>query len=496
MKDIFLKIKKTLLGLFKTLDANDKDSLDKETDSSEKSSLGQLNKILFASLIAIICIYFLGVLYYQHHLFPRTRFASVSVSELNAQAAEQKIKHELGGSAIKILEKNQDFGVISLEKLGLKVNALPALEDTIEKQNAFQWPLKLISPESVQITDKMVTYDDKMLETLLDTIGVDNQERLESQDAFLIESEGGEISIQNEVYGQQISPASLTSAINSNLSHHKESVPLEEAYIKPKITKDSKEIHQTKKNYLDKLQLNIVHVFDGHSIQIPHKLLDQWLQLDEEGNLEIDQEAIREYIFDLNKQYTGRFQYREFNSTYQGLVTVQPGTFGWFIDADQESEALVDIIKKGQDVEREPVIVGQGYGQDPSQAIGNTYVEIDLTYQMMLVYRDGELLLETPIVSGKYGSETIPGAYQVWNMERDAKLKGYNPHLEKDYVQPVSYWIAFDNQAQGIHDANWQSNFGGSVYQQYGSLGCINTPPGVMPQVYELIDYGWPVIVF
>ena len=114
----------------------------------------------------------------------------------------------------------------------------------------------------------------------------------------------------------------------------------------------------------------------------------------------------------------------------------------------------------------------------------------------MLIYQEGKLVLQTPIVSGKIGTETIPGAYQVWNMEQDTNLKGYNPHTQRDYVQPVKYWIAFDNQAQGIHDAIWQSTFGGSAYQQSGSLGCVNTPLDVMSQVYEIVDYGWPVIVF
>jgi len=29
-----------------------------------------------------------------------------------------------------------------------------------------------------------------------------------------------------------------------------------------------------------------------------------------------------------------------------------------------------------------------------------------------------------------------------------------------------------------------------------GSLGCINTPPGTMAEVYQLVEVGMPVIIF
>ena len=81
-------------------------------------------------------------------------------------------------------------------------------------------------------------------------------------------------------------------------------------------------------------------------------------------------------------------------------------------------------------------------------------------------------------------------------MESPSVLRGYNPHTDVDYEQPVQYWIAFDDQAQGIHDANWQGTFGGQAYLNSGSLGCVNTPPSVMGQVFELVYYGMPVIIF
>jgi len=112
------------------------------------------------------------------------------------------------------------------------------------------------------------------------------------------------------------------------------------------------------------------------------------------------------------------------------------------------------------------------------------------------VYKDGKQVLETPVVTGRPGTTTIPGAYASWNKESPSTLKGYNPHTQKEYQQPVDYWIPFDDTGQGIHDANWQASFGGEAYLSNGSLGCINTPPGTMAEVYQLVEVGMPVIIF
>ena len=115
----------------------------------------------------------------------------------------------------------------------------------------------------------------------------------------------------------------------------------------------------------------------------------------------------------------------------------------------------------------------------------------------MYYYVNGELALSTPIVSGYAAStETVPGAYAIWNKESPSILVGTNQQRGNDYEQPVQYWLPFDDTGQGIHDANWQGSFGGDVFTYAGSQGCINTPPAVMAQLYNMVEVGTPVIIF
>ena len=50
---------------------------------------------------------------------------------------------------------------------------------------------------------------------------------------------------------------------------------------------------------------------------------------------------------------------------------------------------------------------------------------------------------------------------------------------------------------QGLHDASWQSSFGGNRYKTgHGSHGCINLPENQAALIYNTIDGGYPIIIY
>ena len=49
---------------------------------------------------------------------------------------------------------------------------------------------------------------------------------------------------------------------------------------------------------------------------------------------------------------------------------------------------------------------------------------------------------------------------------------------------------------QGLHDADWQTEFGGDVYKTKGSHGCINLPPAQAEVIYHTVEAGYPVIIY
>ncbi len=128
---------------------------------------------------------------------------------------------------------------------------------------------------------------------------------------------------------------------------------------------------------------------------------------------------------------------------------------------------------------------------DGSLTYGNgTYIDINLTTQMLAYFQNGQCVYMTSIVTGNpnKGNATPKGVFTVQYKQRNRVLRG------EDYEAPVKYWMRFVGNV-GIHDANWRSSFGDSIYLSNGSHGCVNVPPSNMPFLYETCPVGTVVVV-
>lgn len=128
-----------------------------------------------------------------------------------------------------------------------------------------------------------------------------------------------------------------------------------------------------------------------------------------------------------------------------------------------------------------------------NKTIGTTYIEISIRQQHMWFYIDGELYVETPVVTGNVGYYSTPtGAYNIYQRLSPATLTG---PTWSSYVQ---YWMAFTYSGCGIHDASWRSasEYGGTTYMGNGSHGCVNTPLAAVKKMYAKAAIGTHVVVY
>ena len=102
------------------------------------------------------------------------------------------------------------------------------------------------------------------------------------------------------------------------------------------------------------------------------------------------------------------------------------GTYGWIIDEDTETQNLINSIKNGEVVTREPAYK-QTAASHSAQDWGNTYVEVDISAQHMWYIVDGSVALETDIVTGIASDPsraTPTGVYSILEMKRNKVLRG------------------------------------------------------------------------
>ena len=119
-----------------------------------------------------------------------------------------------------------------------------------------------------------------------------------------------------------------------------------------------------------------------------------------------------------------------------------------------------------------------------------TYVDVDIANQSLIYYEDGAPVITTSVVTGNEsdGHNTPTGVFFI-----DSKIPG------KYLVGPtwnvwVDRWMRFTG-AVGIHDATWRGKFGGEIYKNNGSHGCVNIPHDVALKLYDMVDIGTMVVV-
>ena len=217
--------------------------------------------------------------------------------------------------------------------------------------------------------------------------------------------------------------------------------------------------------------------------------------LDENGNLVLDEDAVREDVGYTAECYDTYGKVRKFQSTRGDEITITEGNYGTTIDQEAEVAYLLENllnpdVHTGKLQYHIPTYEREAYvrGRDD---IGGTYIEVDMQEQKLYCYVEHELKLETDVVTGNMRRKmgTPAGIYFVYNKQEDRVLRG------PGYASPVDYWMPVKGSI-GIHDANWRDEFGGEIYKRNGSHGCVNVPPEMMADLYEMIEIGTPVIMF
>ena len=447
------------------------------------------------SVLAVVLIAYIGGgIYFKDHFLPQTKVGKISIAGDTVEEANRKFAKDLHSQTITITENGETLTSITPLELEASVDISAYLKTVKQEQGNWIWPIKAFQDKNLETSQATFDYNEEALNNLLASLDLDSKERAASQNAKVV-TEAGNFVIQDEVQGTQVDIEALKASLLAAFSEGKETVTVEEAYIKPTLTADSEELTTIIDRLEDLASTVITYKIAGQEEVVPAEQIRSWMSIDAEGNPVVDQAAAEAYLDQLHDKYATHDKTRKFNSTNRGTVEIPPGTYGWSIGTIAEAESLVQYVLAGKDVTVEPEINGTGYHADGTD-IGNSYVEIDLQAQVMYMYKDGARVFESPIVSGHTTTPTPVGVFYAWNKEENATLVGYNPRRGNDYAQPVNYWVPVDWNGVGIHDANWQTSFASDQWAANGSNGCINTPPGAMTKFFQLVEVGMPVIMF
>lgn len=479
---------RTAQDIPETAGTQEKNAVHKNKKAIFKRS--RLYLILGAVSGAFLLLYFLVSLHYQSVFFPSTTVNGIDVSGLTPAQALAQLNLNVAEYILTILEDGEKSEQISGSEIGLYVIDDNTLQDIVSSQYAITWAFQAFWEKTYSLD---TAYDEEKLSSVVNALScMDKMNQVSPKDAYITYEKGTGYRIVPELLGSKILTGTLFETIKTALSHMDSSLSLREAgvYQQPNISADSAVLTEQFAVLQPYSDMTVTYQFDDQTEILDSDTLAEWISLDKNGKLTIDEEKAAEFVKGLAKKYNTAYSPKTLETSYGQTVTINGGFYGWQIDRKAELESLLEVIRDGKSVTREPVYLLSAASHGESD-YGSTYVEINLTAQHLFYYKDGELLIESDFVSGNpaNGNATPGGAYAITYTERNATLKGQN------YRTPVSYWMPFNGNI-GMHDSSWRSSFGGVIYQTNGSHGCINLPPAAAKTIFENIEKGIPVLCY
>lgn len=445
-----------------------------------------------ALLFAGAAFYVVKAQSYKDTFFPNTVINGQDVAGMTVDGVKEQIASTLEGYSIRLLERKGQEHTVTKEDIGLHTVFDGTLEQMMEEQNPYLWGLSYFQGKDSQV-DAAVAYEEDTFKAYVDGLEIFDPDYVQPYvEAYLsdyIQGQGYEIVPEDP--GTAVDKEKFTEALAGAVLALKTELSLDEAGCYARYA--AQEADPMLAEQRDKMNryatMEVTYTFGSQQEVLNGDEIHKWVSFDEADQPVVDQEMVQAYIKSLAEKHDTAYTTRKFSTSYGTEVEVT-GSYGWQIDQEAEAKELAAVILSGESQERQPVWAQEGASFD-GKDYGDTYAEVNLTAQHMILYKDGAKFMESDFVSGNVarGHTTPPGIFSITYKQQNAVLRG------PGYASPVKFWMPF-NRGIGFHDASWRGTFGGSIYKTNGSHGCINMPYQAAKTLFENIYKGMPVICY
>ena len=444
--------------------------------------------ILFIGIV--ILIYLFCSMYFINHCFINTKVNGINLSLKNYKDINNIVDESTKEFSLKIVGRDGRTEVINGKDIGIQVNDIDVRKIITKGQNPIMWIKSLISKEDYYI-DQLFKYDSKKIDDFINNFEILNKD-IQNPVNVSFYYDDGIYEIEPEIYGNKIYKDKLKEVINEYIDKGISLINLEKnnCYENPIYTSESDKATEVIDLLNKYISTKITYVFGEEKEILDSNIINKWLSVNENLDIVIDENSLSEYISSLSKKYNTIGITRKFKTSTGKTVDVEGGYYGWKINSTAEKKLLIDYVKLGAIIEKEPTYSQKALYRDKDD-IGNTYVEINISRQYMWFYKEGKLIAEGSVVTGdeRKGYSTTKGTYMINYKQKEAVLRG------PGYESKVNYWMPFNGNI-GIHDASWRSSFGYDIYKHNGTHGCVNSPLNLAKKIYENIEAGTPVICY
>lgn len=460
--------------------------------------------------------------------FPeKYKLASVDVGGMTADEAKKAIKTAVGKYKISVKLDDASFDMTA-EDLELKYNDKADLQELINAANKDKKPEKQVKLFKMDKSDELETAlvdsyitaktqsqsdaaaqsdkdtdanDDEQKKAATDTQTFDIRSIVPYRATIAYNADAGQFEGVDGVSGDAPVYDNAAANLTSAVKELKDKVELTSAtgYVDGEKATDSEQVKNALKEANAYLDVTVTCNFtpatgEAATEAVGKDQIAQWLIVGNDGlSVSLDGENMATYCTELAKKHdVSKKKTGQFKTTGGSIINVPVASSGQTVDGNKLYEAIAEAInnKKSAIVE---AVYSEAKEEETGEYVtyGGNYCEVDLTNQMVYVYKNGELVVSSQCVTGciSKGHGTPTGVYSIFSRDKDRYLKG------DGYKSWVNFFIPF-NGGIGFHDASWRSSFGGNIYLYSGSHGCINMPYSAAKKLYENVTLDEKVIVY
>jgi len=475
------------------IDFKEHEMVDSEFQESAPNKKRKIVYLLTILLIGFIFTYSFFSLYFINHFYFNTYINEYNFRLSSIEDTEEIIQKQIQNYSIKVEGRNGLEDTIVGSDIGIEYIADDNLNKIMKSQKPFFWITSIFKTNHYEI-NHLIKLDEELLQKKQSELIFNLGENIVAPENAYISSYNPDIEgyqLVSENNGSQLIQRRTYEVLKDSISKLDNSISLEKmgCYLVPDIKSDDKRLVDALQQMNQYAKTEITYDFGIVEEILNGNIISTWIN-DNGDKVVINSDQVKEYIKTLSKKYNTYGKNREFKTTSGNLVVLPSGGYGWLIDQDAEYLELMENLKDGVQTKREPAYSVRGFTRGTDD-IGDTYVEVDLGKQHLYVYQAGKIVEESDFVSGNMvkGFATPPGVFGITYKARNAVLRG------EDYETPVNYWMPFNGNI-GLHDAVWRHKFGGDIYVNSGSHGCLNLPKQKATQIYDLIEQGMPVICY
>ena len=484
-------------------------------------------KIAGAVAVGILAvIYVAGVVAFSLVTYPNTAIAGIDVSLMNASTAASKIDSAWSSYSLDVTGDGFEWSY-KPESNKSFVNGEAAASEKISAQTPLAWPVKLV--QNLSATDGATTDTTIDLSKDVDTSLLSSafkKDEFETQlgeavDKFnegrsgtfsaaeAFDSDQGKFTLAKAKTVQKLSRDNVIKYAEMQLAALASSADLtklgDDAYAPLNDSLTDNQVETACNAANDLLGVNVTLKLNGNDAgKLDSSTFKDWITFDDSLNPTLSDESLTNWANQLADNYNTVGSERTYTRADGKQVTVSGGDYGWSVDVDSLVSTIKDAVtnKKSGDVELSYKTKGDTYTNKGERDWG-AYIDVDISEQYARYYdADGNILWETGVITGNptEGNSTPTGIFYIKSNSGAATLVGLtDPSTgQPKYKTPVNYWMPFEGNAVGLHDASWQAsyNFGNTeAYKSVGSHGCVNLPPDKARELHEMISVGLCVVV-